>query len=388
MNTMRMLHPLPLLTSVLCGSLLASAAGEPVRLVKTPENGVQPSAAIGPGGVIHLIYLVGEEGRSDVHYARLSADGAPLGAPVRVNSQPGAAVAVGTIRGPQLALGRNQRPHVIWNGNGHRDGAGYEGSPLLYTRLAKDGRRFEPQRDLIHSTSYLDGGASISADPQGNVRVLWHGLPAGATPGEGNRSVVMAQSVDDGATFAPERPIRIDTTGACGCCGMQSHTTSSGNVLALFRNAATLTNRNMVLALSADGGAHFTTLLTDPWNTPACPMSSAAFAETPSATLAAWETAGQVRFSAISKTATQATPPAQPPGRAARKHPAIAGNGRGEILLAWTEDTAWKKGGKLAWQLFDAQGKPAETHGLADGVPVWGSVAAVALPDESFLIVY
>jgi len=41
----------------------------------------------------------------------------------------------------------------------------------------------------------------------------------------------------------------------------------------------------------------------------------------------------------------------------------------------------------VAWQLFDATGKPSNQKGrVAGGVPVWGLVAAVGQADGSFVI--
>src|SRR2546423_1655006 len=58
-------------------------------------------------------------------------------------------------------------------------------------------------------------------------------------------------------------------------------------------------------------------------------------------------------------------------------------------LLAWTEETGWQRGGSLAWQLFDRDGKPLAQKGrLAGAVPVWGLATAVARPDGGFTIVY
>ena len=43
----------------------------------------------------------------------------------------------------------------------------------------------------------------------------------------------------------------------------------------------------------------------------------------------------------------------------------------------------------LAWQVFDAEGKPpAERGRLDDAISVWGSAAATALPDGSFTVIY
>src|SRR6185437_11198768 len=64
------------------------------------------------------------------------------------------------------------------------------------------------------------------------------------------------------------------------------------------------------------------------------------------------------------------------PGAAGnRKYPSIAGNAQGETLLAWTEGMGWKKGGGLAWQVFDRSGHPIGSEARVPGVPVWSLVA-------------
>jgi hypothetical protein len=63
-------------------------------------------------------------------------------------------------------------------------------------------------------------------------------------------------------------------------------------------------------------------------------------------------------------------------------------NGKGETLLAWTEGTGWAKGGSLAWQLYDSEGKPTSEKGRAEGVPVWSLATAVAKPDGRFVVIY
>ena len=72
---------------------------------------------------------------------------------------------------------------------------------------------------------------------------------------------------------------------------------------------------------------------------------------------------------------------------ASRSPNLIVGND-GAPVVAWTEETGWNQGGKVAWQVFDAQGKPMENAaGKADGVPVWSLAAAFATA-EGFVIVY
>ena len=93
-------------------------------------------------------------------------------------------------------------------------------SPMLYARLADDGKTFEPQRNVITKYAGLDGGASIAADNGGNVFVAWH-APTSKGAGEAARRVWVSRSTDDGKTFAPETALSSDSTGVCGCCGMR-----------------------------------------------------------------------------------------------------------------------------------------------------------------------
>jgi hypothetical protein len=58
------------------------------------------------------------------------------------------------------------------------------------------------------------------------------------------------------------------------------------------------------------------------------------------------------------------------------------------VLLVWTEGTGWQRGGRLAWQSYDAQGRPLGLHGEADGVPVWSFAATAALPNGDFLVLH
>jgi hypothetical protein len=222
----------------------------------------------------------------------------------------------------------------------------------------------------------------VAADDDSNVYVAWH---AGGK--ENDRRVYVAVSNDDGQTFAPERPAS-ETGGACGCCGMRAAADHGGTLYMLYRAARDGRNRDMHLITSADHGKSYQETSVDKWDVAMCPMSSEAFAIGDQRVIAAWETEGQVLFSILDGKTHRTGKSVKPAGgEKNRKHPSVAVNDAGEILLAWTEGTGWERGGALAWQLFDKNGK-ATQKGRQDGVPVWGLPTAVTTPEGQFVIVY
>jgi hypothetical protein len=163
-----------------------------------------------------------------------------------------------------------------------------------------------------------------------------------------------------------------------------------GAVAILFRTAASDLDRDLALAASQDHGIRYNLSPISPWRIKTCPMSRAALTGSPSGLLAAWETDGQVYYARLDPREGRIDQPVAPPGEAPRKHPALAVNGRGEALLAWTEGTSWMKGGDLVWQIFDAEGRPNGAPGrVVGGIPTWGVPAVVARPDDgTFLLVH
>lgn len=359
-------------------------ANDKVNLLRVPNSGLQPQAAMDEPGALHLIYFLGEPGGGDIYYVRRDAGRQEFTVPLRVNSEPNTAVATGTIRGAHLAIGRNGRVHVAWNGP-HKPG-GHE-APMFYARLNDARTSFEPQRNVMQFSGGLDGGGSVAADRAGNVLVAWHGR--GEKEGEEHRRVWVARSTDEGKSFARETAAWNEPTGACGCCGMRAFADRQGKVHLLYRAATERENRDMYLLTSDNRGQSFTGVLLDKWKLNACPMSSATLMDGVNGLLAAWETQGQVYFASINPKKPQSVSPIPATGVAGkRKHPVVAANSSGETLLVWTEGTGWKKGGSLAWQLYDSQGKPIGEKGEAPGIPVWSLAAVVAEKNGSFTIIH
>ena len=198
-----------------------------------------------------------------------------------------------------------------------------------------------------------------------------------------------ARSDDDGGTFAPETKAWQQPTGVCGCCQSRAIAPSANAITILYRAATNLSTRDVYALTSRDGGATFSGAVVQPWSIAACPMTSMSLASLGARVVAAWETNGQVSFAHIdARTGSVGSATAAPGQPAGRKHPRLALAGSGEMLLVWTENTGWSRGGSIAWQVYDASGRPKGPVGTAPGSPVWSFASAVAKPGGGFVIFY
>jgi hypothetical protein len=361
-------------------------SGPRVSVIRTPEQGIQPQAAVDSKGRLHLIYFKGDPAAGDIFYVRRDQGGDSFTSPLRVNSQPGSVIAVGTVRGGHIALGRGDRIHVAWMGSKTAEPRGpLDSAPMLYARLNDEGKAFEPQRNLLQFAAGLDGGGSVAADGRGNVYVAWH---AGAEmQGEANRRVWIARSNDDGKTFTREVAANDQPTGACGCCGMRA--AADDSVYMLYRTASAGVNRDMFLLVSKAGGGSFQGTRLHNWRINACPMSTASISPGGRRVMLGWETEGQVYYATFDTATGNVGPAVSPPGGTGRrKHPAMAANARGETILVWTEGTGWQRGGSVAWQLFDDAARPVGGRGELPGVPVWSLATVAPRPDDGFVVVF
>src|SRR5262249_43257636 len=81
-----------------------------VTFLRVPNGGIQPQAVVDAKGTLHLIYFKGDKALAgDLFYVRREAGTERFSDPIRVNSQPGSAIAFGTMRGGQITLGKAGR---------------------------------------------------------------------------------------------------------------------------------------------------------------------------------------------------------------------------------------------------------------------------------------
>src|SRR5215218_7087888 len=100
-----MLRALALLLLVVLGAAPPQPRPPRVEHLAVPDGGIQPQAAIDAKGTIHLVYYKGAPSGGDLFYVRRGTADAGFSTPLRVNSEPGSAIAAGAVRGGRLALG-------------------------------------------------------------------------------------------------------------------------------------------------------------------------------------------------------------------------------------------------------------------------------------------
>ncbi|MCR9296766.1 MAG: hypothetical protein NXI32_29005 [bacterium] len=398
----------PIVLLILAAFISATLAEDipQVRVARVPDQGLQPQIEVGTEGEIHLIYFRGAPEAGDLYYCRLTdAESLEWTQPIRVNSQIGSAVATGTIRGAQMALGKSDRVHVAWNGSGQAKpkGIAHPGlptdspyrfsAPMLYSRMNETGDAFEEQRNLMTHTYALDGGGSVAADPQGLVYVVWHANSIQQTGAEeADRAVWVAKSEDGGQTFSAETRANEDDTGACGCCGLHAFCSSDGRLWVMYRTATDKVHRDMHVLTEDPSQQKYESRLLGRWKAAICVMSTSDICSTPKEIFAAWENDECIQLLGLSESAPESKrgrPWTSLGGRSPHKHPRLAINNKGQMLLVWTEGTSWNNGGDIAWQLFDRTGSPIRrANGRAKGLETWSFAAAYANEDGSFTIVY
>jgi hypothetical protein len=385
---------LPVVLLLLSFSVRAAESPAKVDVRRVPERGIKPSVVADAGGALHMIYFSGDPMAGDAFYALSRDGGATWSQALRVNSQPGSVLGASHARGPHLALGRGGRVHAMWLGSQKAEPAGnpdkpqpgakqqHAPMPMLYSRLDEKRAAFEPQRKVITHATGLDGDGAIAADSAGHVYVVVHAKEPGDT-GEAQRSIYVARSENDGATFTTEKSVLPEPTGVCPCCAVSANVDAGGRLVILYRQAWQTTSRGMNMLTSADGGKTFQLAKLDDWKLAMCPMSVPALLPTRAGVLGAWENNGQIFFGTPG---VSAKPLAGKGG--SRKAPVLATNARGETLVAWTENTGFAGGGDVVWQVFAANGEPTDIMGRRKDLPPHGWLAAASKPDGGFVVLY
>lgn len=210
------------------GRLYVSAGGAPAELRDSlgpiePHGEAPPKIAYGPDGSLYALYAIGKvvPGRrfpmSSLRLARSSDDGRTWSTPVTIASDS----AFGTRNFHALHIGGDGALYVAWLESSQR------GSKTFLTRSTDGGTTWSTPSLADTTESCPCCRTAIATAPDGAVYLAWRTVLPGNV-----RDVVVARSIDHGATWAT--PVRVHADnwvfGGCPHAGPSMQVDSAGNV--------------------------------------------------------------------------------------------------------------------------------------------------------------
>jgi len=331
-----------------------------VRVVQTPAGGAVPDAEVDSKGTVHLAYVSGE----DAFYVSSTNAGKSFSVPIRVNSEPGTVHPANMFRGPDVAIGKGDRVHVVWYVNAYQRKLPQDQWGVFYSHIDPGQSAFANAVNLNHKPS---DNYSLAADARGNVAVVWM---AG--------KLFVNTSTNSGASFATAE--MVQNADPCECCASRASFSSTGSLLIDYRDKASNIRDMFLLARIPETQSFSKEKISGtPWEVTGCPMTGTFLSRGRNDELVAWETKGQISYARLDPATGQLkTKEIKVAERG--KWPVVLGGADGSILVSWKNDS------RLHWQLFDGNDRPS---GKLDSKPSPNSTrhAGVAISGGSFVLI-
>jgi hypothetical protein len=335
------------LTAALAGSVSAQAPAPAARRqqIVHPRAGheihVSPAAvAVGAGGVAVVAWFA-EDRDGNVLYTARPADG---DARVRVN--PPSTSVDSLHQAPGVATGPQGELYLTWSARKPVPAGGLFASDLYLSRSLDGGRTWDHHLRINEDRAISHSFESLAVTPDGTVLVAWIDSRT-----DNRAATYVARVIERGTRVSDTQ--RLEAGETCVCCRVDVSAGPGETVAVLWRKVLPDDVRDMVLAVSRDGGKRFAPpalLHADNWKIAACPHRGGAVA-----------TDGRGRFYAVWYTEGTAERPdllfaTSPDGRAfsapRRLHTAagsIPDHGRlavdaaGRGVMVWEEATAVRR---------------------------------------------
>ena len=335
--------------------LIAQLSVAEIRILPTPDQGVQPRLVQAADGSVHLLYFKKRIDRPAIRegslfYRQYMPETGRFSSAVRVSSQAFNIQTVSIARAAMAVDGAG-RVHVMWY-------LPREGK-YMYSRSNPERTAFEPQQSMV--SDFIEGhdaGGDIAARGD-EVALIWG---AGDLAKEDERSMFARLSHDGGASFGEETMIGNPDLGACGCCSMAADYLSGSELAVAYRSAIDGTGRHMQI-LHVEGvngelaGARYDSVhALQQWEASFCPLSTNDIAL--SAAKDAWlvfETESRIVKMNLS-VPENITRVAEPLTETRQKNPAIGISETGEHVVVWGEAISHSRGGRLNLRWYDASG--------------------------------
>ena len=345
------------------------------------------AVAAGPDGR-PLVAWAAQEGHANQLYLLQMGDHmGDGGAPVRVN--PEALTVEALHHSPRLVVAPGGPVYVSWSSGKPKPEGTLFASDLQLSRSLDGGRRFEPplrvneDRPISHSFD----GLAVAAD--GTVLLTW----IDGHEGRKDPATWVARVVEQGTRVEGVRKVGDDT---CVCCRVDA-ATGVGNTVALtWRRVFPGDIRDMVLAVSRDGGRTFgdaTLVSADHWKINACPHRGGAVGlDAKGRVYMSWYTEGSdirpdLKF-AVSTDGRRFGPPKRlhTSATAIPDQARMAVDPAGRAVIVWEESTAVRRRILLRYTL-DAGRTLSPIRVLSTAIKAYAPDIAFA-PDGSFLVAW
>jgi hypothetical protein len=339
------------------------------------------AVAAGPDGRPRLAWAAQDGAANQLYLLRVGADTAP----VRVNPE---GLGVEALHHPpRLAVAPTGQVYVSWSSEKVKPEGTLFASDLRLSRSTDGGRTFEAplrvneDRPISHSFD----GLAVAAD--GTVLLTW----IDGREGRPDPATWVARVVDGGTRVQSVRKVGEDT---CVCCRVDAATGPGGTVALTWRRVFPGDVRDMVLAVSRDGGRTFgdpTLVSADHWKINACPHRGGAVGlDARGRVYMSWYTEGtdirpDLRF-AVSQDGRRFGPPR----RLHTSATSIPDNARmavdpaGRAVVVWEESTAVRRR-ILLRHTADAGRSLSPIHVLSSAIKAYAPDVALA-PDGAFLV--
>ncbi|MCI0350171.1 MAG: glycoside hydrolase [Acidobacteriales bacterium] len=245
----------------------------------------RPVVAVTESGAVYMLAVAGDPGRLMLS---MSHDGGDSFMPPQPVSPAGASVNAHGENGPSFYV-RAMSTYAVWqqtvNGRAEIVFAKSQGmhGPFAAPVRVTD----KPQND-----GSFNGFSSMAVAPNGDIYVVWLDGRDKPDP-QGTFSLYLAKSTDQGASFS--KNIRI-AGAVCPCCRPSLAFGPRGEVYVAWRKVFEGDVRDVVVAVSHDGGLTFSEAVKvadDQWVLPACPDVGPSLAMVGTRLYAAWMSEGK-----------------------------------------------------------------------------------------------
>jgi hypothetical protein len=260
-------------------------------------------------------------------------DGRSFGAPVEIPSSNN--IEPHSENLPRIIFKPSGEIIALWGAQSNDTRNKYAGR-VYYSRSFDEGKSWSNPQPLVSDTAGYDQRYyDVALLPNGEAGIIW--LDNRKTINKEGSALYFAQTRgSDG--FQQERLI---SQPCCQCCRTNLFADDKGSIHVLYRGIINDSIRDMVHAVSTDGGNHFSTpqrLYEDNWVIRACPHTGPAMTANTNGLHFAWFTGGHTRGCFYTKSTDNGAHFAERDSISLQgAHPQLAALQNGDIVVVWDE---------------------------------------------------